>query len=90
MKKILLIWDLKSRGSKATLFYRELKGYNYKTKSGKKHTNGILDELPENVWDFINRSALLIDKKHAKKVEKVFRKHDSHLKWEKFVVERED
>lgn len=87
MKKVLLLWDIKSKGSKATLFYRELRGYDYKTKSGKRHSNGLLDELPRDVWDFVSRSALLINKKHATKVEKVFKKYDSHLRWKKFIVE---
>ncbi len=89
MERVLLLWDIKTKGSKATLFYRELRGYDYKTKSGKKHTDGILDEIPKDVWDFVNRSALLIDKDHAKKVERIFKKYDSHLKWKKFVVKRE-
>ncbi|KXB05178.1 hypothetical protein AKJ49_01340 [candidate division MSBL1 archaeon SCGC-AAA382A03] len=86
MKKILLLWDIKSKGSKATLFYRELRGYDYKTKSGKCHSEGILDELPDEVWDFVSRSALLVDKKYASEVERIFEKYDSHLKWKKFIV----
>ena len=89
MKKVLLLWDVKSRGSPATLFYRELRGYNYKTKSGKRHSEGVLDELPEDVWDFVSRSALLVEEEHVKKVLKVFKKYDSHLKWKKFVVKEE-
>lgn len=89
MKKILLLWDVKSRGSPATRFYRELRGYDYKTKSGKCHSQGILDELPDEVWDFVSRSALLVDKDHSSRVVKVFKKYDSHLKWKKFVVEGE-
>lgn len=90
MKKILLLWDVKTRGSPATLFYRELRGYNYKTKSGKCHSEGILDKLPDNGWDFVSRSALLVNKKHAPKVVKLFRKYDSHLKWKKYIVEDEE
>lgn len=90
MTKILLLWDIKSKGSKATLFYRELRGYDYKTKSGKRHSDGILDELPEDVWDFVSRSALLIERKHASKIERVFKKYDSNLKWKKFIVEEEE
>ncbi len=89
MTKVLILWDIKSKGSKATLFYRDLRGYDYKTKSGKKHSEGILDELPEDKWNFVSRSALLIEKTHAKKVEKIFKKYDSHLKWRKFHVEEE-
>ncbi|KXA92266.1 hypothetical protein AKJ65_07825 [candidate division MSBL1 archaeon SCGC-AAA259E19] len=88
MGKILLLWDVKSRGSPATLFYRELRGYEYKTKSGKCHSDGILDELPEDCWDFVSRSALLIEEEHARRVEEVFKKFDRHLKWKKFVVEK--
>ncbi len=86
MKKILLLWDVKSRGTPATCFYRELKGYDYKTKSGKRHSSGILDELPDNVWDFVSRSALLVDKGHAEEVVEIFKKYDTHLEWKKFVV----
>ncbi len=90
MVKILILWDIKSKGSKATCFYRDLKGYDYKTKSGKKHSDGILDELPQDVWDFVSRSALLIEKKHANEIEQVFKKYDSHLKWKKFKVEENE
>lgn len=90
MKKVLLLWDIKSKGSSATLFYRELRGYDYKTKGGKRHTDGILDELPDDVWDFVNRSALLVDIKHAEKVEKVFKKYDSCLRWKKFIVKEKE
>lgn len=89
MNKILLLWDVKSRGSPATLFYRELRGYDYKTKSGKKHTEGILDELPEECWDFVSRSALLVEEKHATRIVKIFQKYDSHLRWKKFTVREE-
>ena len=90
MAKILLLWDVKSKGTPATLFYRELRGYNYKTKSGKCHSDGILDELPEDVWDFVSRSALLVEKGHATKILKVFKKYDSHLEWKKFIVTEEE
>lgn len=88
--KVLLLWDIKSKGSKATLFYRELRGYDYKTKSGKRHSEGILDKLPEDVWDFVSRSALVVERNHARKVEKIFKKYDSHLKWKKFIVKEEE
>lgn len=90
MPKILIIWDVKSRGSPATLFYRALSGYNYKTKAGRSHSPGILDELPEEVWDFINRSTLLIEEEYAKLVEKIFKEFNEHLDWYKFVVESEE
>lgn len=86
MKKVLFIWDVKSRGSPATLFYRALRGYNYKTKSGKSHSTGILDDLPEDAWDFVNRSALLVDKKYVLRIEKVFKRFDTHIDWKKYKV----
>ena len=89
MAKILIVWDVKSRGSPATLFYRALSGYDYKTKAGRSHSPGILDELPEEVWDFINRSTLLIEEEYAKLVEKIFKEFNEHLDWYKFVVESE-
>ncbi|KUO42917.1 MAG: hypothetical protein APU95_00240 [Hadesarchaea archaeon YNP_N21] len=87
MRKILLIWDVKTRGSPATLFYRALCGYDYRTKSGKIHSAGILDELPEGVWQFVSRSALIIDAKHAVKVERIFKEFSEHILWRKFEVE---
>jgi hypothetical protein len=87
MKKILLIWDVKSKGSPATLFYRALSGYDYQTKSGKSHSAGILDEIPDDVWEFINRSTLLIEEEYAKMVEEIFKEFDKHLVWHKFEVE---
>lgn len=90
MKKVLYLWDIKSKGSEATLFYRELRGYDYKTKSGKRHTEGILDKLPDEVWDFVSRSALLIDRKHVSEIESIFEKYDSHLRWKKYIVKEEE
>ena len=84
--KVLLVWDVKSKGSPATRFYRELCGYDYVTKKGKSHSNGVLDELPPGVWEFVSRSALAVDRKHASKVVKVFKKFDTHVKWRKFEV----
>lgn len=86
MRKVLFLWDVKSRGTPATLFYRELKGYNYKTKSGKRHSEGLLDELPEEVWNFVCRSALLVEEEHAKEIANLFKRYDTHLNWKKFVV----
>ncbi|MFH1821311.1 MAG: hypothetical protein ABH852_02575 [Methanobacteriota archaeon] len=90
MKKILLIWDVKSRGSPATLFYRALSGYDYTTKSGRIHSPGILDELPEDVWEFISRSTLLIEEEYARMVERIFKEFTKHLVWHKFLVEVEE
>lgn len=87
MKKILLIWDVKSKGSPATFFYRALSGYDYPTKSGKSHSNGILDEIPDDVWEFINRSTLLIEEEYAKMVEEIFKEFNRHLNWYRFEVE---
>jgi hypothetical protein len=86
MVKILIVWDVKSRGTPATTFYRALLGYDYKTKSGRTHSPGILDELPEDVWEFINRSTLLIEKEYAKLVEEIFKEFDEHLRWFKFEI----
>jgi len=87
MRKVLLIWDVKSRGSPATLFYRALNGYDYPTKSGKNHSDGILDDLPEGVWEFVSRSALMVESKHANKVERVFKEFSMHVEWKKFEVD---
>jgi hypothetical protein len=89
MRRILLVWDVKSRGSPATLFYRALCGYDYQTKSGRSHSPGILDELPEDVWEFVNRSTLLIEEEYARMVERIFKEFDEHLIWRKFLVEAE-
>jgi hypothetical protein len=87
MKKVLLIWDVKSRGSPATLFYRALRGYDYPTKAGRSHSAGVLDELPEGVWEFVSRSALVVDLRHAERVEKVFKEFREHVVWRRFEVE---
>ena len=83
----MLIWDVKSRGSPATLFYRALVGYDYPTKAGKNHSAGVLDEIPDDVWEFINRSALLIEQEYAEMVEKIFKEFNEHLRWHRFEVE---
>lgn len=83
----MLVWDVKSRGSPATLFYRALCGYDYETKSGRNHSPGILDKIPEDVWEFINRSTLLIEEEYAKMVEQIFKEFAEHLVWYKFIVE---
>jgi len=89
MRKILLVWDVKSRGSPATLFYRALSGYDYPTKAGRSHSPGILDEIPDEVWEFISQSTLLIEEEYAKLVEKIFKEFNEHLVWHRFVVEVE-
>jgi len=89
MKKILLVWDVKTRGSPATLFYRALNGYDYETKSGRNHSPGVLDELPEDVWEFISQSTLLIEEEYARMVERIFKEFTAHLVWHKFLVEKE-
>lgn len=86
MKKILIVWDVKSRGTPATMFYRALSGYDYNTKSGRNHTPGILDELPEEAWEFVNRSTLLIEEEFSRTVEKIFKEFDEHLKWLRFEI----
>ncbi len=87
MPKVLIIWDVKSRGTPATMFYRALRGYDYRTKNGRNHSPGVLDELPEEVWEFVNRSTLLIEEEYAKFVEKVFKDFAEYLDWHVFEVE---
>lgn len=87
MRKSLLIWDVKSRGSPATLFYRALRGYDYPTKAGKGHSAGVLDELPPGAWEFVSRSAMVVEIRHSSKVERVFKKFDEHVVWRKFEIE---
>ncbi|MBA7597517.1 hypothetical protein ES703_04520 [subsurface metagenome] len=87
MRKILLVWDVKTRGSPATLFYRALSGYDYPTKAGRGHSAGVLDEIPDDVWEFINRSTLLIEEEYAMVVEKIFKEFSKHLVWHRFEVE---
>lgn len=89
MSKILIIWDLKIKGTQATKFYRALFGYEYKTKRGTCHTPGILDDLPSDAWACINRSTLLIEEEFASTVGKVFREFNEILKWYMFRVKRE-
>ncbi|MDH5685482.1 MAG: hypothetical protein OEY73_03000 [Hadesarchaea archaeon] len=87
MRKILLVWDVKTRGSPATFFYRALRGYDYPTKAGRSHSAGILDEIPDDVWEFINRSTLLIEEEYAKMVEEIFKEFNKYLVWHRFEVE---
>lgn len=87
MRKVLLIWDVKSRGSPATLFYRALRGYDYPTKAGRGHSAGVLDELPTGGWEFVSRSAMVVDIKYSGRVERVFREFSEHVIWRRFEVE---
>ena len=87
MRRVLLIWDVKTKGSPATLFYRALLGYDYPTKSGRSHSPGVLDEIPEDGWEFISRSTLLIEEEYAKIVEEIFKEFNKHLVWHRFEVE---
>jgi hypothetical protein len=86
MAKVVLLWDVKKRGSQATLFYRALRGYEYRTKGGRRHSPGILDQLPEECWRFVNRSSLLIEEDYVEEVERVFREFERILEWVKFRV----
>jgi len=89
MPKILIVWDVKSRGSPATKFYRALFGYNYETLSGTNHSNGALDKMPDDVWELVNQSVLLIEEEYARMVEKIFKEFNEHLTWCRFMVEEE-
>jgi hypothetical protein len=86
MAKVILLWDVKKRGSQATLFYRALRGYEYRIKGGRRHSPGILDRLPEECWRFVTRSSLLIEEEYAEEVERVFREFERILEWVKFRV----
>ena len=85
---MLIVWDVKCRGTPATRFYRALFGYDYRTKHGTAHSNGVLDEIPRECWEFVSRSALLIEKRYARLVEEVFREFEEVLKWMRFEVVR--
>ncbi|MFN4133510.1 MAG: hypothetical protein ACK4GQ_03980 [Candidatus Hadarchaeales archaeon] len=89
MSKVLIVWDVKKRGSPATKFYRALFGYGYKTREGPCHAPGILDALPSDVWECVNRSTLLIEEEFASAVEEIFKEFDEILKWFRFRVEEE-
>ncbi len=86
MPRILLIWDVKTRGTPATRFYRELSGYDYETKTGKAHTDGALDKIPEDSWEFISRSALSIEEEDETRVVKVFKNNSAHVEWKRYKV----
>jgi len=86
MRKVLIVWDVKRRGTPATRFYRALFGYDYNTKRGTVHAPGVLDEIPDDCWEFVCRSALLIEKRYARLVEEVFREFEEFLKWMRFEV----
>lgn len=88
MPKVLIVWDVKRRGTPATQFYRALFGYDYKTKRGTAHSKGVLDEIPRECWEFVSRSALLVEKRYAQLVEEVFREFGEVLKWMRFEVVR--
>lgn len=87
VRKVLFIWDVKSEGSPLALFCRVLKGYNYETESGRSHSSGILDELPEGTWEIVGGNALVVEKKHAARVERLFKEFSAHVEWRKFEVE---
>ncbi len=86
MVRVLLIWDVKTRGSPATRFYRDLSGYDYETKSGKSHTDGVLDELPGDGWEFVSRSALVVEERYESKVVKVFKDNSAHVEWKRYRI----
>ena len=89
MARILIVWDVKTRGSPATFFYRALKGYDYNTKAGRTHTPGVLDEMPEDAWEFVNQSTLLIEEEYARMVERIFKEFTEHLVWHRYLIEEE-
>lgn len=47
----------------------------------------MLDELPEGMWEFVSRSAMVIDIKYSGKVERVFKEFSEHVTWRRFEVE---
>ena len=86
MPRILLIWDVKTRGTPATRFYRELSGYDYENKAGKSHTDGALDELPKESWEFVSRSVLSIEEGYETRVVKVFKDNSAHVEWKRYKI----
>jgi len=58
----------------------------FSNKEGRRHSPGILDQLPSDSWKFVNRSALLIEEEYVEFVERVFREFEKILEWVKFRV----
>ena len=47
----------------------------------------MLDELPSGGWEFVSKSAMVIDIRYSGKVERVFREFSEHVVWRRFEVE---
>lgn len=81
-EKVLVVWDAESGSSRRRAFYKKLSGYS----QGDYYYPGVLDELPEQSWNWINRSTLVVEKEEARKVRELLSEFDDVLDWHEFIV----
>lgn len=85
MEKIIFIWDAEPDKPERRMFYKKLTGYS----QGKYNYPGVLEKLPKNTWNWINRSTILIDKNKAKDLRKLLKEYDHILDWHEFRITQE-
>lgn len=83
MGEVLFVWDADSSSSRRRSFYRKLSGYEM----GSYSYEGLLDELPEGSWDWLNGSTILIEDGYSERVRDLFDKFSDILDWHEIRVD---
>lgn len=84
MSKVLFVWDADSSSPSRRSFYRKLSGYE----TGGYSYEGVLDDLPEGSWDWLNDSALLVEEGSAGRVRDLLADFAEILEWHEFRGEK--
>ncbi len=84
MSEVLFVWDADSSSSKRRSFYRRLSGY----KNGDYVYEGLLDDLPDEDWDWLNESTLLVKPEQADRIRGLLREFNDILRWHEFEATR--
>lgn len=79
--RTLFVWDADTSSSRRRMFYKRLSGYS----QGGYTYEGVLDELPEESWNRINMSTLLVEG-NGQKLRELFEEFDEILDWHEFEV----
>lgn len=82
MSRTLFVWDADSTSHKRRTFYRKLSGYE----TGEHSYKGLLANLPEKSWMWVNESTILIEDEHAGKLRALLVNFSEILNWHEFKV----
>lgn len=86
MSRVLFAWDASPDKSGRRMFYKKLSGYG---QGDSYYYPGVLEEIPKDSWDWINKSIILVDEEFADGLRSLLKEYDDILDWYEFeVIER--